>query len=109
MIRPWKKVGSRPLGNFRIFTLREDRKVSPRTNEEHGFYVIDSVNWVNIIAVTPDDQLVMVEQYRHGSNTVELETPGGMMDPHESDPVGTGVRELREESGYVGESARALG
>ena len=64
---------------------------------------------MNVIAVTPNDELVMVEQYRHGSNTVELEIPGGMMDPHESDPVATGVRELCEETGYVGDSAGKLG
>ena len=54
--------------------------LSPRTGKEHGFFVLDSVNWVNVIAVTPDQKLVMVEQFRHGSNTVELEIPGGMMD-----------------------------
>jgi len=71
--------------------------------------VLDSVNWVNVIAITPDQKLVMVEQYRHGSNTVELEIPGGMMDPGETDPVATAVRELREETGYAGENARRLG
>jgi len=109
MIQPWKKIGSKPLGDFRIFSLREDRKISPRTRREHGFYVIDSVNWVNVIAVTPDWQLVMVEQFRHGTNTVELEIPGGMMDPGETDPVVTAARELREETGYEGENARLLG
>src|ERR1700690_3038825 len=89
--------------------MRSDFKISPRTGQEHDFYVLDSVNWVNVIAVTPDRQLVMVEQYRHGSNTVELEIPGGMMDPGETDPVATAVRELREETGYEGENARVLG
>ena len=106
MIKPWKTLRSKPVGDFRIFTLRSDLKISPRTGKEHDFYVLDSVNWVNVIAVTPDQQLVMVEQYRHGSNTVELEIPGGMMDPHETDPVATAVRELREETGYAGENAR---
>jgi len=92
-----------------VFSLRSDRKVSPRTGAEHDFFVIESVNWVNIIATTADNQLVMVEQYRHGSNTVELEIPGGMMDPGETSPVATGVRELREETGYEGENARILG
>jgi len=109
MIKPWKKVGSKPVGDFRIFKMRADTAVNPRTGEEHDFFVIDSVNWVNIIAVTSDQKLVMVEQYRHGSNTVELEIPGGMMDPHENDPVVTAVRELREETGYEGENARELG
>ena len=96
-------------GDFRIFKIRSDEKLNPRTGQRCDFFVIESVDWVNIIAVTPNDELVMVEQYRHGSNSVELETPGGMMDPHEKDPVATGERELREESGYVGNSARALG
>jgi 8-oxo-dGTP pyrophosphatase MutT (NUDIX family) len=62
-----------------------------------------------VIAITPNDELVMVEQYRHGSNTVELEIPGGMMDPHESDPLIAGVRELQEETGYEGGMPRELG
>jgi 8-oxo-dGTP pyrophosphatase MutT (NUDIX family) len=109
MITPWKKISSKLIGDFRIFTIRSDVKISPRTGKEHDFYVLDSVNWVNIIAVTPDRRLVMVEQYRHGSNTVELEIPGGMMDAGETDPVATAVRELREETGYAGENARLLG
>jgi 8-oxo-dGTP pyrophosphatase MutT (NUDIX family) len=109
VIKPWKKVRSTPIGDFRIFKLRSDVKISPRTGKEHDFYVLDSVNWVNVVAVTPDQQLVMVEQYRHGSNTVELEIPGGIMEADETDPVATAVRELREETGYEGENARVLG
>ena len=109
MIQPWKTIRSTPLGDFRIFKMRSDFKISPRTGKEHDFFVLDSVDWVNVVAVTPDQQLVMVEQYRHGSNTVELEIPGGMMDKHERDPVATAVRELREETGYEGENARLLG
>lgn len=109
MIQPWKKLSSKSVGDYRIFTIRSDRKLSPRTGEEHDFYVIDSVNWVNVVAVTPNQELVMVEQYRHGSNTIELEVPGGMMDAGETDPVASGIRELREETGYEGENARVLG
>ena len=89
--------------------MRADRKVSPRTQREHEFFVIDSVNWVNVVAVTPDQKLVMIEQYRHGSNTVELEIPGGMMDAKDESPAFCGQRELREETGYEGENARVIG
>ena len=109
MIKPWKKTGSKPVGDFRIFKIRSDTSVNPRTGKEHDFYVLDSVNWVNVIALTPDRKLVMIYQYRHGSGTVELEIPGGMMDPHETDPVVAAIRELREETGYEGENARVLG
>lgn len=109
MIKPWQKISSTPIGNFRIFTMRSDKKISPRTGKEHDFVILDSVNWVNVVALTPDQQVVMIEQFRHGSNTVELEIPGGMMDAGECSPVVSGVRELREETGYEGEHARVLG
>lgn len=72
-------------------------------------YVIETVDWVNVIALTDDRQLVMVEQYRHGSDTIELEIPGGMMDPEDASPIAAGVRELREETGYEGANARVIG
>jgi len=109
MIQPWPTIDSQPAGNFRIFSIRSDRKVSPRTGRPHDFYVIDCVNWVNVIATTPDRQLVMIEQYRHGSNTVELEIPGGMIDPHDASPAAGGLRELREETGYEGAEPQIIG
>src|SRR5262245_10671524 len=108
MIKPWEKMGSKPLGDFRVFKLRADRSLSPRTGQEHEFFVLDCANWVNVVALTSAKQLVMVEQYRHGSETVELEIPGGVMDAGES-PVESALRELREETGYTGENARVLG
>ena len=109
MLREWKTIGSKLVGDFRIFTIRSDEKISPRTGKHCDFFVIESVDWVNVVAVTPNDELVMVEQFRHGSNTVELEIPGGIMDEGETDPLTTGVRELREETGFEGGSARVLG
>lgn len=109
MIQPWKKLGSVPSGDFRIFKVRTDRLISPRTGAEHDFFVIDCANWVNVIAVTPARELITIQQYRHGSQTVELEIPGGMIDPHDASPVEAGVRELREETGYGGRNARIIG
>jgi ADP-ribose pyrophosphatase len=109
MIKTWKTVSSKPVGDFRIFNIRSDHKISPRTGEEHDFFVINSVNWVNIIALTPENQLVMVEQYRHGSDTVELEVPGGMIDATDASPIETAERELREETGYEGTNGKIIG
>lgn len=109
MIKPWKKLSSKPLADFRIFKVRSDRRVSPRTSKAHDFYVIDCANWVNVLALTPDRQLVMIEQYRHASDTVELEIPGGMIDPGDASPEVAGARELREETGYAGDPPRVLG
>jgi len=109
MLQPWRKVSSRPAGDFRIFTIRSDRIVSPRTQQEHEFYVIDCVNWVNVVAITPERQIVMIEQYRHGSNTIELEIPGGMIDHDDASPEAAAGRELREETGYEGGPLQRIG
>ena len=109
MPEPWPILSSKPLGDFKIFTIRSDHKISPRTQQPHDFYVIDSVNWVNVIALTTENQLVMIEQYRHGSNTVELEIPGGMMGPHDLSPGAAAARELREETGYEGGAPKIIG
>src|SRR4051812_14997741 len=108
-VHPWKKIGTKKLADYRVYGVRSDTKVSPRTGAAHDFYIIEAVNWVNVIALTTDGKLVMVEQYRHGSDTVELEIPGGMMDADDADPVATAVRELREETGYEGVNARLIG
>jgi len=109
MIQPWPILGTQARGAFSVFSIRSNRKRSPRTGREHEFIVLDCADWVNVIAVTPDQQLVMVEQFRHGSETVELEIPGGVMDPEETDPLTTAIRELGEETGYAGHGARLLG
>ena len=109
MPEPWKKLSSQSAGDFRIFKIRTDRLLSPRTQQPHDFIVIECVDWVNVIAITPDRQVVMIEQYRHGSGTVELEIPGGMIDPKDVSPEAAGTRELREETGYAGEPARIIG
>jgi len=109
MIKPWPQTHSAALGDFRIFRVRSDKKISPRTEQPHDFFVIDCVNWVNVVAITPDQQVVLVEQFRHGTNTVELEIPGGTIDAKDASPLEAGLRELREETGYAGGPARILG
>jgi len=108
-ILKWEKRGSKLLGDHRIFKLREDQVINPRTGKQHNMVILDCPDWVNIVALTPDREVVMINQYRHGTETVELEIPGGMMDPGETDPVATALRELQEETGYTGENARIIG
>ncbi|MEZ4518692.1 MAG: NUDIX hydrolase [Chloroflexota bacterium] len=71
----------------------------PRTGKEHSFYILEAPDWVNVIPLTPDEQVVMVRQYRHGTGTVTLESPAGMAD-HDGEALAVAAaRELREETG----------
>ena len=107
-LTPWPLKESRCAGDYRIFKVRFDCRTSPRTGDEHDFFVIESVDWCNVVALTPDNQLVMVEQYRQGTNLIELELPGGMIDPGEG-PIETAARELREETGHAGDAPETVG
>lgn len=104
----WQKLREEPHSTTRIFDVVKAIFRHPRREQEQDFFVINAPDWVNVIALTPDGQLVLVRQFRYGSNEFSLEIPGGVIDAGE-DPVAAGLRELREESGYVGRTARLLG
>jgi ADP-ribose pyrophosphatase len=108
MIKPWRSVRSNTPQSFRIFSIRTDTAVSPRTGTEHDFYIIESRDWVNIIPVTPDRSVVMIRQYRHGQGKVTLEIPGGLVDPGDT-PQEAATRELLEETGYGSEGWTKIG
>ena len=104
----WTALGHTALANTRIFNLRSTRFRHPARNTERDFVVIDAPDWVNVIALTPDHRIVLVQQFRFGIDGFSLEIPGGVMEPGE-EPVTAGIRELSEETGYTGVAARILG
>ena len=104
----WTLLGSREVSSHRIFRIRKDRYRFEPTAAEQDFVVLDSPDWVNVVPITGDGQLVLVRQYRHGIRRSSLEVPGGIVDPGES-PEAAAVRELEEETGYVPGHVRPLG
>jgi len=108
MIKPWKCIRSQPDQSFRVFSVRTDTTISPRTGTKHDFYIIESRDWINIIPLTDDDQVVMIRQYRHGSREVTLEIPGGLVDSGDT-PKKAAVRELLEETGYQAKKWTKIG
>jgi ADP-ribose pyrophosphatase len=106
--KPWDLVSSELRDSLRIFSLRVDRAVSPRTGAAHDFYVLESGSWVNVIPITPAREVVLIRQYRHGTREVTLEIPGGIVEPHDS-PQEAARRELQEETGYEAGDMIGLG
>ena len=97
--KPWKVVSSTRDKSYRVFSLRTDRAVSPRTGMEHDFFILESSSWVNVIPVTEGNDVVLVRQYRHGIGAVTLEIPGGLVEASDT-PMEAARRELEEETGY---------
>lgn len=91
-----------------VATIKSGPVKCCRSGRVKEFFLFDFPDWVNVVAVTPDKQLVMIRQFRYGSRRSEIEIPGGMIDPGE-DPVTAACRELQEETGYVGSDPVIIG
>jgi ADP-ribose pyrophosphatase len=108
-VKPWTVESRTLVDDHRIFRLHRDRARSTARPEQAGDFVVLAVpDWVNVVALTPDEQVVVIEQYRHGTRSITLEIPGGMVDPGET-MVAAGLRELAEETGYAGDSVELIG
>ena len=108
LITPWTRLATKVLLDLRIMKVQEVTAISPKTGNEHGFFVLDTVDWVNVLPITPDQEVVFVRQYRHGSDAISLEIPGGMVDPGEA-PIVSAARECLEESGFRASDLKSLG
>lgn len=98
--RPWPETRRHRLAQWYVFDVQIAHRVSPRTGQELGFFLIDTRDWVNVIAETTRGELVLVHQFRHGPAAPTLEIPGGAIEPGE-EPAVAAARELREETGYA--------
>lgn len=104
----WRRVRSERVADCRVFQVRRDLAQNPRDHTEHDFYCIETVDWINVIPLTARNEVVMIEQYRHGADEVTLEIPGGMIDEGE-EAESAAARELMEETGYRASEVKLLG
>jgi 8-oxo-dGTP pyrophosphatase MutT (NUDIX family) len=98
-LKPWKIISSKIEKSYSIFDLYTDQVRSPRTGKDYDFYVMKSPEWVNVIPITPEDEVVLIRQYRQGIREITLEIPGGLVDQGDT-PLTAAIRELYEETGY---------
>jgi 8-oxo-dGTP pyrophosphatase MutT (NUDIX family) len=107
-ISPWKTLDSEKGPDLKLFTSRYDHVENPRNGMRMHALVLESGDWVNVVALTKEGKIVTVEQYRFGTGKVSLEVPAGVVDPGES-PLETAKRELLEETGYSSDNWTSLG
>ena len=95
----WKTLSSHYIHKGPWATLRADKCEMPNGTIVDEYYVLEYPNWANAIAITEDNKIILVRQYRQAAGIIALEIPGGVIENDENPEVGM-RRELLEETGY---------
>lgn len=104
----WEELKSAEVYRTSIFTVHKVRARSTASGREHDFDILQTPDWVNVIAATDTGGVVLIRQYRHGTREVTLEIPGGMVEPDEP-PLEAARRELAEETGFTADNWEQIG
>ena len=103
-IKPWKILESHYIHK----NVRIDKSELPNGMTIDGF-VLEYGDWATILALTKQQEVVLIRQYRHGAQKVILELPGGAMETEDGGPMQSARRELLEETGYTSDNFIQIG
>ena len=108
MAPKWKIIQSEYGQDLKLFRPRFDLMLNPRNQKSEKMIILESPDAANVVAITEDDHLLFVHQYRFGIQQYTLEIPGGIVDPGETPDIAA-QRELLEETGYTSSNWSYLG
>lgn len=100
-ILPWRTIATEYLIRRPWLTARRDEVELPNGKVYDEYYVLEYPDWVNMIAVTTDGQVLLERQWRQALGEISTEIPAGVIEQGES-PLAAAQRELAEETGYTG-------
>jgi 8-oxo-dGTP pyrophosphatase MutT (NUDIX family) len=104
----WQVTAPQTIFATPVMNVLTSHVVCKRNGKSRDFYRLSFTPWVNIVAVTAEQEIIFIRQYRFGTGNFEIEIPGGAVEKDE-DPLEAGLRELLEETGYAGENGRIIG
>lgn len=107
-IRPWRVIRSDEAFRDRWYRLRRDTVELADGSVVDDYFVSERADIAQVVALTPERDVVFVRQYKHGIGEITLELPGGLVDDGEP-PEAAARRELAEETGYDAPGLEPLG
>jgi len=104
----WKTISSKQGADLKIFQVRHDKILNPRNGKTIEATVLEAADAANVVAITPENKILMVQQYRFGTQKFTIEIPGGLVESGEPNLAAV-QRELQEETGYTSTDWSFLG
>lgn len=98
----WKILKSHYIVKDRWLAVRADTCELPSSKVIEPYYVFEYPAWINVVALTSSEDVVLVRMYRHGIGQTVIELPSGGVEPSDNSVLSAAKRELLEETGYGG-------